>query len=121
MQSLGWVGHIKLQAPRLAGSAAPALNPSTPDICPASLPRLACNTAHEGLARLQASGWVGHIISQNVDRLHHKAGSAPSRVLELHGTTHRVICMGCGHESCRHELQVGGVQETARHAAGPQA
>jgi NAD-dependent deacetylase sirtuin 4 len=26
-------------------------------------------------------------------------------VLELHGTTHRVVCMQCGDTSCRHELQ----------------
>ena len=64
------------------------------------------NAAHEGLARLQAAGWVSDVITQNVDRLHHSAGSPPSRVLELHGTTHRVQCMGaCGAESCRRELQ----------------
>lgn len=44
------------------------------------------SAAHEGLARLQRQGWVSHIITQNVDRLHHKAGA--TRVLELHGTTH---------------------------------
>jgi hypothetical protein len=27
-------------------------------------------------------------------------------VLELHGTTHRVVCMDCGAESCRHDMQV---------------
>lgn len=48
------------------------------------------------------AGWA-ELVTQNVDRLHHKAGS-PS-VLELHGTTHEVICMGCGRISCRHELQ----------------
>jgi NAD-dependent deacetylase sirtuin 4 len=26
-------------------------------------------------------------------------------VLELHGTTHRFVCMTCGAEGCRHELQ----------------
>jgi len=45
------------------------------------------NAAHEGLARLQAGGWVGELITQNVDRLHHAAGARD--VLELHGTTHR--------------------------------
>eukprot|EP00884_Botryococcus_braunii_P023005 jgi/Botrbrau1/9389/Bobra.0252s0014.1 len=54
---------------------------------------VAPNAAHDSLARLQRRGWVTHIITQNVDRLHHKAGSAP--VLELHGTTHEVICMSC--------------------------
>jgi NAD-dependent deacetylase sirtuin 4 len=45
------------------------------------------NPAHEGLARLQQRGWCDLVVTQNVDRLHLKAGS--DRVLELHGTTHR--------------------------------
>jgi NAD-dependent SIR2 family protein deacetylase len=44
------------------------------------------NGAHEGLARLQANGWVSNILTQNVDRLHCKAGAR--HVLEIHGTTH---------------------------------
>lgn len=36
---------------------------------------------------MQAAGWVDALITQNVDRLHTRAGSAD--VLELHGTTHR--------------------------------
>eukprot|EP00890_Picochlorum_soloecismus_P005157 jgi/Picsp_1/5642/NSC_03001-R1_sirtuin 2 len=54
------------------------------------------NQAHASLARLQKYGFLDHIITQNVDRLHHKAGSHGDKVLELHGTTHRVICMDCG-------------------------
>jgi NAD-dependent SIR2 family protein deacetylase len=42
--------------------------------------------AHIGLARLQAAGWVPHILTQNVDRLHQKAGA--QEVVEIHGTTH---------------------------------
>ena len=45
------------------------------------------NGAHEGVARLQERGWISNIITQNVDRLHHKAGAVD--VLEIHGTTHR--------------------------------
>ena len=45
------------------------------------------NAAHEGLARLQQRGWVDAMITQNVDRLHQKAGATD--VIELHGTTHR--------------------------------
>eukprot|EP00775_Hariotina_reticulata_P005530 gene5530-5765_t len=50
---------------------------------------VAPNPAHDGLARLQQMGWVDLIVTQNVDRLHHKGGSSSSSVLELHGTTHR--------------------------------
>ena len=35
-------------------------------------------------------------------RLHHRAGSNP---LELHGTTHEVVCMDCGDVICRQEFQ----------------
>lgn len=37
-----------------------------------------------------------HIVTQNVDGLHARAGS--SRVVELHGTLHRVVCADCGHD-----------------------
>ena len=42
--------------------------------------------AHIGLARLQAAGWVPHVLTQNVDRLHQKAGA--QGIVEIHGTTH---------------------------------
>jgi NAD+-dependent protein deacetylase sirtuin 4 len=41
--------------------------------------------------------------AQNVDALHQRAGS--ERVLELHGTIHRVECLACGHTLPRGELQ----------------
>lgn len=61
------------------------------------------NAAHEGIARLQQVGWVSDVVTQNVDRLHHKAGS--SAVLELHGTTHEVVCMSCCATYAREEVQ----------------
>lgn len=45
-----------------------------------------CNDAHVALQQMEEMGWVKNVITQNVDRLHHKAGSR--NVLELHGTTH---------------------------------
>ncbi|KAJ8095259.1 hypothetical protein PM082_010482 [Marasmius tenuissimus] len=58
------------------------------------------NPTHYGLAALQHTGIVPHIITQNVDGLHHKAlamsSLSPVRmhesILELHGTLHRVRC-----------------------------
>lgn len=46
---------------------------------------------------------VSFIITQNVDRLHHQAG--PGHILELHGTSHFVVCLGCGHRISRANLQ----------------
>lgn len=51
------------------------------------------NAAHVALAALQAQGRVGELITQNVDGLHQRAGSAG--VLELHGNIHRVVCLDC--------------------------
>jgi NAD-dependent deacetylase sirtuin 4 len=62
------------------------------------------NAAHFTLARMQAAGRLaGGLITQNVDRLHQQAGSTP--VLELHGTTHRVVCLSCGADTCRVHMQ----------------
>jgi NAD-dependent deacetylase sirtuin 4 len=55
------------------------------------------NGAHLALAALEGEGKVAGIITQNVDRLHHDAGSR--RVVELHGALADVRCLDCrGHE-----------------------
>ena len=61
------------------------------------------NAAHRALAALEAAGHVAGVITQNVDRLHHGAGSR--RVVELHGALADVACLRCGHGEPRHELQ----------------
>jgi len=69
-------------------------------------PRLAAakpNPAHLALARLQATGHVRGLITQNVDRLHQRAGSADS--VELHGALQEVVCLGCGALGERDDLQ----------------
>lgn len=43
------------------------------------------------------------IVTQNVDNLHAKAGSR--RVIELHGTAFKVMCLNCGERICRYYLQ----------------
>lgn len=48
-------------------------------------------------------GKVEYIVTQNVDNLHSKAGS--KKVIELHGTAFRIICLNCNHKICRYELQ----------------
>jgi len=52
------------------------------------------NAGHYAVARLEAAGVAGGVITQNVDGLHRRAGS--SRVVELHGTADRVRCLDCG-------------------------
>lgn len=61
------------------------------------------NPAHEALARLEASGAVLGVITQNVDGLHQTAGSR--RVVELHGSLASVRCLGCEERSSRDLVQ----------------
>jgi NAD-dependent SIR2 family protein deacetylase len=61
------------------------------------------NAGHLAVARLQGLGLVDAVITQNVDRLHHAAGS--DRIVELHGALERVLCLACGDVSERGELQ----------------
>lgn len=57
---------------------------------------------HTSLASLERIGRVNFMITQNVDRLHHRAGSNP---LELHGTAYTVVCLDCGSSLCRNVFQ----------------
>lgn len=61
------------------------------------------NTGHEALARLEARGLVTGIITQNVDGLHHAAGS--QEVVELHGSLATVRCLACGDSAERASFQ----------------
>jgi NAD-dependent deacetylase len=54
------------------------------------------NGGHLALARLERAGLLTHVITQNIDGLHQKAGSNPATTIELHGTAHRVRCLDCG-------------------------
>ncbi|KAF3334176.1 NAD-dependent protein deacetylase SRT2 isoform X2 [Carex littledalei] len=60
------------------------------------------NTAHYALASLERVGRINFMVTQNVDRLHHRAGSNP---LELHGTVYTVICLDCGASISRELFQ----------------
>jgi NAD+-dependent protein deacetylase sirtuin 4 len=61
------------------------------------------NAAHHALAALEAAGHLAGVITQNVDRLHRRAGSR--RVVELHGALSEVLCLGCGHGEDRDSVQ----------------
>jgi NAD+-dependent protein deacetylase sirtuin 4 len=52
------------------------------------------NPAHRALAALEEAGLLLGLITQNVDRLHHAAGSR--RTIELHGALAEVRCLACG-------------------------
>jgi NAD-dependent protein deacetylase/lipoamidase len=52
------------------------------------------NAAHEAIAELERRGLVRGVITQNIDRLHRKAGS--QRIVEVHGTIEWSVCLRCG-------------------------
>jgi NAD-dependent protein deacetylase/lipoamidase len=54
------------------------------------------NDGHRALVALEKRGKLKALITQNVDGLHVKAGSSPSLVIEIHGTTRDVVCLSCG-------------------------
>lgn len=62
------------------------------------------NEGHYALARLEAAGIVSGVITQNVDRLHQRAGSV--NVIDLHGHYQLVRCLNCGTTMTRDELDL---------------
>ena len=59
------------------------------------------NDAHRALA--QAAGRISRLVTQNVDGLHERAGSAG--VIDLHGRIDRVVCLQCAASTPRSEMQ----------------
>jgi len=57
------------------------------------------NPGHTALAQAEALGVSRGVVTQNVDGLHHQAGSY--RVVDLHGRLDRVRCIHCGQSYSR--------------------
>ncbi|RJQ73731.1 NAD-dependent protein deacetylase [Pseudonocardiaceae bacterium YIM PH 21723] len=60
------------------------------------------NSGHHAVQALRGRGLVSGVITQNVDGLHHAAGTLDA--VELHGNLDRVICLGCRRLSPRMAL-----------------
>jgi NAD-dependent SIR2 family protein deacetylase len=60
------------------------------------------NEGHRALAALELEGVVSGVITQNVDGLHTRAGNR--RVVELHGSMDRVLCLDCGQVFARSSI-----------------
>ena len=67
------------------------------------------NAAHRALAELERRGHIELLVTQNVDRLHQRAGSR--KVVDLHGRLDRVRCM-----ACRRRLDRDGFQQQLEQA-----
>tara|TARA_B100001094_G_C18052511_1_gene730801 strand:+ start:57 stop:770 length:714 start_codon:yes stop_codon:yes gene_type:complete len=60
----------------------------------ASLMKIECNPGHLALSQLEKDKSDFLLVTQNVDRLHQKAGS--KNLIELHGNIWEVRCTACG-------------------------
>ena len=60
------------------------------------------NVGHKLIAEWEKRGYVDGVITQNVDRLHQKAGSV--NVWELHGSLEPVYCHSCGRPGDRDDF-----------------
>ncbi len=61
------------------------------------------NDAHRALAAMEARQQIPLLVTQNVDRLHQKAGQ--KHVIDLHGRLDQVICLDCHQVSEREAMQ----------------
>ncbi len=61
------------------------------------------NSSHEALVELERMGVLSTLITQNVDRLHQKAGH--ENVIDLHGRLDLVRCIQCDTEVSRDDYQ----------------
>ena len=101
---------------RASGSATAGDDPGVPHAgrgLPALLgrayagwPRLtaaAPSAAHRAFAAWEAAGTLCQLVTQNVDRLHQRAGSRA--VIDLHGRLDVVVCLSCGDRTSRAAVQ----------------
>ena len=54
------------------------------------------NAGHRALVDLERKGRLDTLVTQNVDSLHHKAGTSDERLIEIHGTMRDYQCLDCG-------------------------
>lgn len=59
--------------------------------------------AHHAFAAWERSGALSHLVTQNVDGLHQRAGSR--QVIDLHGRLDDVICLKCRRRTPRDDVQ----------------
>ena len=61
------------------------------------------NDGHRALVELEKRNKLVALLTQNVDGLHHAAGSSATKVVEVHGTLREVACLECNY---RDDMQV---------------
>jgi NAD-dependent deacetylase len=54
------------------------------------------NATHIAGHHLELAGKLEMVVTQNIDGLHSMAGTSPEKLVELHGTNGRIVCLTCG-------------------------
>ena len=54
------------------------------------------NAGHRAIVTIEKQGKLRGIVTQNIDGLHQMAGSSPDKILELHGSNRKTVCLSCG-------------------------
>ncbi|WP_419841951.1 SIR2 family NAD-dependent protein deacylase [Candidatus Poriferisodalis sp.] len=57
------------------------------------------NAGHRALVQLERRRKLVSLLTQNVDGLHHDAGSDPDKIVEVHGTMREAACLECDYRT----------------------
>ena len=74
------------------------------------------NPGHYALVELEGMGLLKCIITQNVDNLHHRAGS--HNVAEIHGNHTKLRCLSCGIRLPRNEFSIAEIPPRCPECGG---
>jgi NAD-dependent deacetylase len=74
------------------------------------------NDGHMAIARLVDEGRVSHVITQNIDGLHQRAGVPAAKMIELHGNATFAKCLDC---ALVHDI--ASIRETLEQTGHPPA
>ena len=58
-------------------------------------PNIEPNSGHIALLELEKEDRLHTLVTQNVDGLHHAAGTNPEKIVEVHGNVHEAVCLSC--------------------------
>ncbi len=64
------------------------------------------NAGHLAIAELDKMGKLDCVITQDGDGLHQRSGVPADKVIELHGTWTRALCLSCGRKYPSEEVQL---------------